>query len=113
MADIEAMFYQGFVTNQHRSLLTFLWWENGDIKEQPQRYHMNVHVFGGTSSLSCSNYALRRTARDDEVKHDPEVAETLRSNFYDLLKLVKDEDIAVALIKDVKALCAEGGCQQQ
>ena len=70
---------------------------------------MNVHVFGGTSSLSCSNYALRRTARDDEVKHGPEVAETLRSNFYDLLKLVKDEDIAVTLIKDVKALCAEGG----
>ena len=115
MADIEAMFYQGFVTNQHRSLLTFLWWENGDIKEQPQRYHMNVHVFGGTSSPSCSNYALRRTARDNEVKHDPEVAETLRSNFYvdDLLKSVKDEEIAVTLIKDVKALCAEGGFQQQ
>ena len=58
MADIEAMFYQVFVANQHRSLLSFLWWENGDIKEQPQRYHMNVHVFGGTSSPSCSNYAL-------------------------------------------------------
>ena len=111
MADIEAMFYQVFVANQHRSLLSFLWWENGDIKEQPQRYHMNVHVFGGTSSPSCSNYALRRTARDNEVKYDPEVAETLRSNFYvdDLLKSVKDEEIAVTLIKDVKALYAEGG----
>ena len=37
MADIEAIFYQVFVANQHRSLLTFPWWENGDIKEQPQR----------------------------------------------------------------------------
>ena len=37
MADIEGMFYQVFVANQHRSLLSFLWWENGDIKEQSQR----------------------------------------------------------------------------
>ena len=68
MADIEAMFYQVFVANQHRSLLSFLWWENGDIKEQPQSYNINVYVFGGTSSPGCSNYALQRTARDNEVK---------------------------------------------
>ena len=92
---------------------------NGDRKILMKRssvykeaeYHMNVHVFGGISSPSCSNYALRRTARDNNVKYDPEVAETLRSNFYvdDLLKSVKDEEIAVTLMKDVKALCAEGG----
>ena len=72
---------------------------------------MNVHAFGGTSSPICSNYGLERTARDNEVKYDPEVAETLRSNFYvdDLLKSVKDGKIAVTLIKDVKTLCAEGG----
>ena len=97
MGDIEAMFYQVFVANQHRSLLSFLWWKNGATTK--------------VSSPSCSNYALRRTARDNEVKYDPEVADTLRSNFYvdDLLKSVKDEEIAVTLIKDVKALCAEGG----
>ena len=71
---------------------------------------MNVHVFRGTSSPSCSNYALRGTARDNEVRYNPEVSETLRSNFYvdDLLKSVNDEEIAVTLMKDVKALCAEG-----
>ena len=111
MADIEAMFYQVFVANQYRSLLTFLWWEDGDIKEQPQEYHMNVHVFGGTSSPSCSNYKLRRTGRDNEVKYDPEVVETLRSNFCvdDLLNSAKDEETALTLMKDVKALCVEGG----
>ena len=67
MADIEAMFYQVFVANQDKNLLSFLWWENGDIKEQPKRYHMNVYVFGETSSPRCSNYALQRTARDNEV----------------------------------------------
>ena len=64
MADIEAMLYQVFVADQHRNLLIFLWSENGDISEEPQHYYMNVHVFWGTSSPSCSNYALRRTARD-------------------------------------------------
>ena len=58
MADIVAMFYQVFVAEQHRNLLSFLWWGNGDINEQPQLYHMNVHIFGGTSLPSCSNYTL-------------------------------------------------------
>ena len=71
---------------------------------------MNVHLFGGTSFPSCSDNALRRTARDNEVKYDPEVVETLGSNFYvhHFLKSVKDEEIAVTLMKDVKALCADG-----
>ena len=75
MADIETMFYQVFVADQHRNLLSFLWWENGDISEQHQHYHMNVHVFGRTSSSSCSNYAVRRTARDYEQKYGKEVAD--------------------------------------
>ena len=64
MADIEAMLYQVFETDQHRNLLIFLWSENVDVSEEPQHYYMNVHVFWGTSSPSCSNYPLRRTARD-------------------------------------------------
>ena len=72
---------------------------------------MNVHVFGGTSSQSCSNYTLRRKERDNEVKYDPKFAETLRSNFYvdDLLKSVKDEEIVVTLMKYLKVFCGEGG----
>ena len=46
MADIEAMLYQVFETDQHRNLLIFLWSENVDISEEPQHYCMNVHVFG-------------------------------------------------------------------
>ena len=76
IADIEAMFYQVFVADQLRNLLSFLWWETRDISEQPQHYHMNVHVFGRTSSPSYSNYALRRTARDYEQKYGKEVAGT-------------------------------------
>ena len=64
MADIEAMFCQVFAADQYRNLLIFLCWENRDISEQPQHYHMNVQVFGRTLFPSCSNYVLRRTARD-------------------------------------------------
>ena len=55
MANIKVMFYQVFVGDQHRNLLSFLWWENGDINEQPQHYHMNIHIFAGTSLPGCSN----------------------------------------------------------
>ena len=58
MADVEAMFYRVLVAEKHRSLLSFLCWENGNCNLSPQTYHMNVHVFGGALSPSFSNYAL-------------------------------------------------------
>ena len=65
---------------------------------------MNVHVFGGASSSSCSNYALRKTAADNENKHRSEVAETLRNNFYvdGMLKSVSNEETAIKLIEGCK-----------
>ena len=48
MTDVKAMFYQVFVADQHRNMLNFLLWKNGDINKQPQHYHMNIHVFWGT-----------------------------------------------------------------
>ena len=88
MADVEAMFYRVLVAEKHRSLLSFLCWENGNCNLSPQTYHMNVHVFGGALSPSFSNYALWKTAADNETKCGTKVAETLRNNFYadDMLK---------------------------
>ena len=72
---------------------------------------MNVHVFGGTSSPSCCNYALKKTALDNESSYHPDVALTLKRNFYvdDLLKSVKDVSTAVKLIQDVSKMCSNGG----
>ena len=36
--DIEAMFYQVFMADQHKNLLIFLWWENGDINEEHSQH---------------------------------------------------------------------------
>ena len=43
---------------------------------------MGVHVLGGVSSSSCSNYALRKTASDNQDEFGNDAAETLRKNFY-------------------------------
>ena len=111
MADIEKMYFQRFVAEQHRSLLQFLWWKEGNISDKPIVYEMHVHVFGGVSSGACSNYALKMTAIENKEKFGEEAAQTLQNNFYvdDLLKSVANEDIAVQLIKKVTGMCHEGG----
>ena len=99
------------MSNQHRSFLRFLWRQDGDISRQPVDHEMCVHVFGGTSSPSCINYTLKRTAVDGEAKFGKEAAETLQNNFYvdDLLKSADDENKAIKLIQEVKAICVSGG----
>ena len=91
MADVEAMYYQVQVPEYQQSFLKFLWWENHYIEKEPQDFVMCEHVFGGTSSASCSNYALRRTAVESESIYGRAAAEALHHNFYvdDLLKSMR------------------------
>ena len=60
---------------------------------------MIIYVFGGTSSPSCSNCALKELQL---------IEKTLQNNFYvdDLLKYVDDEDEAMKLVKEVNVMCA-------
>ena len=60
MADIEKMYFQILIAGEHRSLLKFLWWKDGDMSKEIIDHKMCVHVFGGVSSGACSDYALRR-----------------------------------------------------
>ena len=71
---------------------------------------MCVHVFGGTSSPSCSNYVLKRTSIDGKDQFGKAATETLQDNFYvdDLLKSLDNEREAIKLMKNVKAMCASG-----
>ena len=62
MADIEKIYFQIFVAEQHKSLLLLLWWKEGNISDKPIVYEVHVHVFEGVSSGACSNYALKMTA---------------------------------------------------
>ena len=62
--------------------MKFLWWENHDTECHPQEFVMCEHMFGGTSSRGCSNYALHRTAVDNNAEFGNTAASTLLNNFY-------------------------------
>ena len=111
IGDIESMFHQVLVPEKDRSLSRFLWWKNHDTSSKIFDFEINVHLFEGTSSPSCCNYALKKTALDNESNYHPDVALTLIRNFYvdDLLKFVKDVSTAVKLIQDVSKICSNGG----
>ena len=68
IGDVEAIFHQVRVSENQRRLLRFLWWENGDIRDPIKDHEMCVHLFGGISSPSWSNYALKRISVDNEIK---------------------------------------------
>ena len=68
IGDTESMFYQVWVSEEHISLLRFLWWKDGDLNNPPIDHEMGRHVFGGVSSPSWSNYALKKTADDSKLK---------------------------------------------
>ncbi|CAB4017090.1 Hypothetical predicted protein, partial [Paramuricea clavata] len=109
--DIEAMFHQVKVTKECQDFLRFLWWPNGETSEEIETYRMTVHLFGATSSPGCSNFALKRTADDNEQEIGKNPAEFLRKNFYvdDGLKSVSSNREAVTLIRQAKEMCGRGG----
>lgn len=111
IADIEAMYHQVRIPEEDSDLQRFLWWPAGDLGQDITEYKMVVHVFGATSSPSCANYALRRTAEENRSKSSPETVDTILKNFYvdDCLKSVASEAQAFELYKDLTALCASGG----
>ena len=111
MADIEAMFLQVHVTECYRGLLRFLWWENGNLDQQPSTYRMTAHLFGAGSSPGCCNFALKKTAEDYEKELGSQPAEFLRRDFYvdDGLKSVATARDAKKVISKTKEMCHRGG----
>ena len=111
MADIRSMFHQVRVSAKDIDFLRFLWWPNGDVTKSPVEYRMLVHLFGATSSPSCSSFALKRTAEDNKAHFHPEIVATINSNFYvdDCLKSMPSEQDALQLVKNLTNACHLGG----
>ncbi len=111
MGDVEAMFHQVKVAEEHVDFLRFLWWPGGDVSLTPLDFRMTVHIFGAVSSSSCASYALRRTAEDSRQHFRSKVIDTILSNFYvdDSLMSVSTEEEAALLIQEVTAACERGG----
>ena len=111
IADIESMFYQVTVPDCDSSFLRFLWWENGDLAREPQEFQMVVHPFEAVSSPACANFALRKTAEDNQHSFPPSVIHTVKRNFYvdDCLKSLPSEVDAIQHGDSLQALLSRGG----
>ena len=110
MADVEAMYHQVQISEDQQSFLKFLWWEN-HIDRKPHDYVTCAHVFGATLSAACSNYALQRTAMENEAVLGEAAASALHHNFYvdDFLKSTEHLDPVKHLVKDVINMFKSGG----
>ena len=111
MADIRSMFHQVRVSANDIDFLRFLWWPNGDVTKSPVEYRMLVHLFGATSSPSCSSFALKRNPEDNKAHFHPEIVNTINHNFYvdDCLKSSPSEQDAQQLVKNPTNACRLGG----
>jgi len=74
-------------------------------------YRMNVHLFGGTWSPSCCNFALHQVDSDNKDYYDPDIVSSVMRNFYvdDCLRSVESEEKAVELVKCLTDLLIQGG----
>ena len=111
MMDVKSMFHQFYVSEHHRDLLRFLWWEDGDQDKDVVEYRMKVHLFGAASSPGCANFGLKRAADDGEEEFGADAATLIRENFYvdDGLKSTPTAPEAIKLIESTKAMCAKAG----
>jgi len=111
LADVENMFHQVVVSPEHRDLLRFLWYPEGNLRKQPEVYRMCVHIFGAASSPTCSNFALRKCREDFNEDKKFDVADVLNKNFYvdDMLKSVTDEKSGIMLAEQLNKTLDKGG----
>ena len=72
---------------------------------------MVVHLFGAASSLSCSNFALRKTAEDNSDHFPEEVVSTVTKNSYvdDCLRSLPSAKEASHHASDLRCLLSRGG----
>lgn len=108
--DITKMFYQFRIPVSQRNMVRFLWWPSGDTTGKPCVYRMCVHIFGASSSPSCSNFGLRQVATDYESEFGSDVKNFLHNHFYvdDGLISVANKSIAIDLIGRTIELCKKG-----
>ena len=71
---------------------------------------MLVHLFGGASSPSCPNYALKKTAEDKKDFNEVTIP-TIKCKFYvdDCLKSVPTNPKAGKLVGELHELLSRGG----
>ena len=107
-ADIEAMFLQVQVPPEDAKYLRFVWRENQS--DDISTYEYPRRIFGAKDSPTCANYALQRTAMDNEEEF-PVASIIVKRNFYmdDLLYFAENIQDAKSLKQNLISLLQKGG----
>ena len=108
-ADIEKMFYQVRVSPVDGPAFRYIW-KAPDPKESPRIYQMNVHIFGAISSPTVCNFALRRTAADNE-REFPGLTAKIRDHFYadNYMESFDDRSLAMDTCQQIRQCLLRGG----
>ena len=103
------MFHQFVVIETDRDYLRFLWWPNGDTKQEPKEYRMKVHLFGATSSPGCASYGFKYIANEEKEAY-PSATRFIIHDFYvdDGLASVESAEKAKDLIRGACDICKKG-----
>ncbi|XP_052216073.1 uncharacterized protein LOC127834351 isoform X2 [Dreissena polymorpha] len=113
MADVEQMFFNFEVHEEHRDFLRFIWFHENDISKPLVEYRMRVHVFGNSPSPAVATYGMRKSVCSHDMKGEEcdEVCRYVRQNFYvdDGLVSKTDENELVDLIKETRNRLQAGG----
>lgn len=109
-ADIEQMYHQIKVSTDDKPALSFLW-RNMNTSKPPDVYNMNVVIFGACCSPAIANYAIKRTARDNEDSFSEESITAVKQNFYmdDFLRAEDSLEEAITRIEEVTKILKNGG----
>jgi hypothetical protein len=96
-SDVEQMFYQFRVTENHRDYIRFFWYQDNDFSKPLIEYRMTSHVFGNTPSPAVATYGLRQAV----AKSDEDVKSFVCDDFYvdDGLTSLTDKEQAIKLVK--------------
>ena len=107
-ADIEQMFHNFIVREDHRNFLRFLWFRNNDPTDVVVEYRMRVHVFGNSPSPAVATYGLRRAALHGEEEFGHAAKEFVHREFYvdDALKSLPSVSQAVNLLTAARGMLA-------
>ena len=106
--DVERMFHQFRVSERHRDLLRFFWYDSNGNRVT---YRMKVHLFGASSSPGCATYGFRALCNDNYSHGDYEPAKRfILESFYvdDGLVSVETVHEAKKLIHHAVNICKKG-----
>ena len=106
------MFHQVRVKPSDRDAL-WIPWADSPFKGPTKidTYQMLVHIFGATDSPCCTNFAVKRVARDNKEKCNRVASDSILKSFYadNLFKSVIATEEAVNLAKEISDVMRSGG----